>query len=260
MTMLKIGRHAVEVYDDIETLPIVRFHKYNKMLLVDAGIGSDMADFDRHIERAMRYATSKTPDQTVKELNNLRQSVYMIQTELSPRHLAFAALVKAIDGKPRDDISDDGLRETAAMLNDAPIKDMTTSIEAVKKKIDDALQQYFPKVFDDTSIKEYYDILRRRTLLILEAIIKGAEPSKEVDKLTTELLLYSKPQVFDGEESLEVEHDKRFDRMCMTISQHLHVDPKRYTVLEYYNAFEYIKEMSKEAQKKAADRKKGSRR
>lgn len=134
MTMLKIGRHTVEVYDDIETLPIVRFHKYNKMLLVDAGIGSDMADFDRHIERAMRYATSKTPDLAVQELMNMRQNVYMIQTELSPRHLAFAALVKAIDGKPRDDISDDGLRETSAMLTDAPIGEMAASIEAVKKK------------------------------------------------------------------------------------------------------------------------------
>lgn len=91
-------------------------------------------------------------------------------------------------------------------------------------------------------------------MLMLEAIINGAEPSAEVDRLTTELILYSRPQVFDGEESLEVEHDKRFDRMCMTISQHLHTDPKRYTVLEYYNAFEYIKELTKEAQKKAKGR------
>lgn len=36
----------VELYDSIEDLPIMRFHKYNKMLLVDAGVGSDLSDFD----------------------------------------------------------------------------------------------------------------------------------------------------------------------------------------------------------------------
>lgn len=46
-----INKHNVVLYDSIDELPMLRFHKYNKMLLVDAGVGSDLSDFDRHIER-----------------------------------------------------------------------------------------------------------------------------------------------------------------------------------------------------------------
>ena len=62
MKTVKIGEYTVEIYDAIDELPMLRFHKYNKMLLVDAGIGSDLQDFDTHIEKAMRYARSKTPE------------------------------------------------------------------------------------------------------------------------------------------------------------------------------------------------------
>ena len=56
MKTVKIGERTVEIYDAIDELPMLRFHKYNKMLLVDAGIGSDLQDFDTHIEKAIRYA------------------------------------------------------------------------------------------------------------------------------------------------------------------------------------------------------------
>ena len=55
MKTLKLAGKTIEVYDDIENLPVTRFHKYNKMLLVDAGIGSDIADFDRHISRIAAF-------------------------------------------------------------------------------------------------------------------------------------------------------------------------------------------------------------
>ena len=100
MKTVKIGERTVEIYDAIDELPMLRFHKYNKMLLVDAGIGSDLQDFDTHIEKAIRYARSKTPELAAIELDNMRQNVYFIQTGISPKHLAFAVLVKSIDGEP----------------------------------------------------------------------------------------------------------------------------------------------------------------
>ena len=88
MKTVKIGERTVEIYDAIDELPMLRFHKYNKMLLVDAGIGSDLQDFDTHIEKAIRYARSKTPELAAIELDNMRQNVYFIQTGISPKHLA----------------------------------------------------------------------------------------------------------------------------------------------------------------------------
>ena len=110
MKNVQIKGMNVELYDSIEDLPIMRFHKYNKMLLVDAGIGSDLSDFDRHIEKVIRYLNSPTPNMATVELENMRQNIYFIQSEVSPRHLAFAVLVKSINGKPRNDLSDDDNR------------------------------------------------------------------------------------------------------------------------------------------------------
>lgn len=240
------------MYDSIEDLPIMRFHKYNKMLLVDAGVGSDLSDFDRHIEKVIRYLNSPTPNMATVELENMRQNIYFIQSEVSPRHLAFAVLVKSINGKPRNDLSDDGLQQTISLFKDVANSEIIAHLEAVKKKIDDELRLYFPRLFDDATLKEYYDKLKQRTIVVLRTIIDGRATeadAKEIDDITAELITYFNPQTFTGSESVEIRHDRQFENMCLILSQNLHVDPKKFTVLEYYNAFEYIKEQAKKANK-----------
>lgn len=256
MKTVNILGKKIELYDAIEDLPIVRYNKYNKMLLIDAGVGSDIADIDRHIEKAMRYARSRTPELAVTELQNLRQNLYLVQSEVSPRHLAFVVLVKSIDGEPCDDLSEDGLRKTLERIADMPVSKLVALLEAAKKKIETELQLYFPALSDNAEVKEYYDMLRRRTMLLLDSIRNGetADKRKEIAEATDELLLYVKPRTFDGPDSAEITHDKQFEKMCLIISHELHVDPKKYTVLEFYNAFEYIKEIAKE-RKKALKRK-----
>lgn len=258
MKKITLSGHEVGIYDSIEDLPMLRFHKYNKMLLIDAGIGSDLQDFDMHIEKAIRYTKSKTPELAAVELDNMRQNVYFIQTGISPKHMAFAVLVKSIDGKECNDLSDDGLQKILNTFGDTPVKEMAAQMEAVKKKIDEELQVYFPRLFEDSTVKEYYDELRHRTLLMLDAIINGDTEDKraEIEKITTMLLLYNRPASFSGSDNMEVQYDKQFENMCLTISQHLHVpEPKRYTVLEYYNAFERIKEMIKPTKNKKTSNK-----
>lgn len=252
MKTTKIGERVVVLYDSIDELPMLRFHKYNKMLLVDAGVGSDLSDFDRHIEKVIRYLNSPTPNMATVELENMRQNIYFIQSEVSPRHLAFAVLVKSINGKPRNDLSDDGLQQTMSLFKDVANSEITAHLEAVKKKIDDELRLYFPRLFDDATLKEYYDKLKQRTIVVLRTIIDGRATeadAKEIDDITAELITYFNPQTFTGSESVEIRHDRQFENMCLILSQNLHVDPKKFTVLEYYNAFEYIKEQAKKANK-----------
>lgn len=134
MTTVKIGTHTVEMYDAIDELPIARFHKFQKYLLVESGIGSTIQDFDKRIEKMRRYCMLKDSDNAQKELENLRQCVYMIQNGLSPRHLAFACLVFAIDGVKCVDISDDALQKIVETFADSPIRDLTDRLDSVKKK------------------------------------------------------------------------------------------------------------------------------
>lgn len=252
MVTVKIGKHTVEMYDAIDELPIVRFHKYQKFLLVDAGIGSDIAAFDQHIEKTRRFLMAGKTEQAQKELENLRQSVFLIQNGISPQHRAFAVLVTKIDGRECNDISDDALAGITQTLQDAPAKELTAQLDAVKKKIDGELMLYFPALFNDSTVKEYYDLLRKRTLELLNAIVDG-QPNPEatavVEKLTTALITYSNPKLFTGSDGVEIQHDRQFENLCLVLSEQLHVKPKEYTVLEFYNAFDFVQERAKAAEK-----------
>lgn len=248
----EVNGKKVELYDSIESMPIVRFHKYNKMLLIDAGIGSDLGDFDRHIERALIYIRGKDTSKAVSELENLRQNVYFIQSGISPKNIAFAVLVKSIDGKPTNDLSDEALKEICETLSGASKEELTEQAESVKKKIDEELKLYFPKLFEDATLKEYYDQLKARTMLILKTIIaekSTEEETQKIDSITEKLITYFNPDTFSGSDGLEVRHDRNFENMCLIISKSLHVDPKKFTVLEFYNAFEYIRDEARESKR-----------
>ena len=252
MVTEKIGNHTVEFYDTIEELPIVRFHKYQKLLLVDAGIGSDIAAFDQRIEKTRRFLMAGKPEQAQQELENMRQCVFLIQSGVNPKHRAFAALVTKIDGQDCNEIGDDALAAITEKLNDVPESELTAQLEAVKKKIDGELTLYFPALFNDSDVKEYYDILRKRTLEILNGIVAGVDDpagAEIVDKLTTALITYSHPKMFTGSDGVEIQFDRQFENLCLVLSEQLHVEPKKYSVLEFYNAFDFVKERAKQAEK-----------
>lgn len=254
MRTVKIGTHTVEMYDSIDTLPMVRFHKYQKFLLVDSGIGSTIEDFDRRIEKARRFCMQNDSANAQKELENMHQCVYMIENGLSPKHLAFACLVSTIDGKQCNDLSDDALQKVVETFSEAPQGELTDHLDSVKKKIDTELTLYFPKLFEDSSVKEYFDLLRKRTLLVLTNIVNGVEcpdTEKNVEQVTTELITYSHPQKFSGSENAEITFDRQYENSCISLAHQLNVKPKEYTVLEFYNAFEFLKEKNREEEKAA---------
>ena len=245
--------HKVLIYDSIDELPIQRFHKYNRYLLVDAGIGSEIADFDSHIERVVRYIRKGDNENAGKELENLRQSVFMIMAGQSTKHLSFACLVKSIDGEEKTDLSPEGLEKVLELIGGTPRQELREAFESVKKKIDEELGLYFPSLFDDVRTREFYDIMKRLTLNRLLQITDGAtdERKQMAEAMREQLVLYSKPKVFTGKDGVEVRHDKEFETMCLLITKETGRDAKQMTVLEYYNAYEYLKEKSRKTQNKA---------
>lgn len=253
MKQVQLNGHSVRIFDSIDELPIVRFHKYNRMILVDAGIGSDISDFDAHIERVVRYIRKGDNDSAAKELDNLRQNVYMIMQGQSVNDLSFACLVESIDGVPCDDLSPEGLQKIVDTLGGVTRKELADAYQSAKKKIDEELALYFPSLFDDVTTREYYDILKRLTVTNLSRIAEGDsdERRQKAEELRERLVLFQKPKVFTGHDGLEVRHDKEFETMCLAITKETGRDAKGMTVLEYYNAYEYLQEKARKAQNKA---------
>jgi hypothetical protein len=247
MKETRLGRHKVEVYDNIEEMPMRRFHAFNKFMLIDSGIGSTLQDFDTHLAKARAYVATKKNEQAMTELDNLRQNYFFIMEGISPKYMAFATLVARIDGKECNDLSEDGIRKVLETIADAPISTLNETFEGVKKKIEEDLPTFFPKMFDDASVKEYYDLLKKRTIMILDGIIEGETEARTSDliDLTLQLITFSNPGKFSGADSLEIVFEKSFDKMCHVIARYLSTNPKDYTVTEFYSAFDYVQELMK---------------
>ena len=240
-----ISGHKVKIYDSIDEMPITRFHKYNKYLLIDSGIGSDLEDLDGHFNKAIKYLRIK-PELAITELENLRQLMHFINENISPKYLAYAALVVEIDDKPITDISDEGLKKVLEILGNAKKGWFDRFFESVKKKIDTELSLYFPANFDDATVKEFYDKVKARTQLVLTKIISGKNTDNQVEEIDNFLLTLAKPKTFSGRDNAEILFDKQFEEMSLLLSHQLSVDPPKMTVLQYYNAFEYLKKLSKQ--------------
>ena len=86
-----------------------------------------------------------------------------------------------------------------------------------------------------------------RTQAVLKSVIEGVtdELAKDIERLTGALLTYSKPLSFAGTDNAEVEYDKRYEDMCLVISQNVHRDAKTFTVMEFYNAYLFMERQNK---------------
>lgn len=246
MKEIKLGKHTIKMYDSVEELPIYRFHRFNKMILLDSGIGSDMSDVDKHLARLMQLVGDDV-SKAMTEIENLRQNIFMILENCNPGHLAFASLVTEIDGTKYDDLSDDGLQRVVDMLGDITHSEVAATMRAAKKKIDEEMMLYFPQMYDDPREKERADKIRRKAMLQLSEIINGTDHSKQIEALDKELL--ATPIRFAGNESAEVKFDKEFEKLCVMITQNMGVEAKKYTVTEFYTAIEMINEQNKKQKK-----------
>jgi hypothetical protein len=244
MKELQIGKHHVLIYDSIDELPIRRFHKFNRYVLIDSGIGSDLNDINVHINRIAQYMTSDL-DKGRIELENLRQSLYLISEEINPKHLSFAVLVHSIDAKRVLDLSDDNMAKVINTLGDVKKTVLDRLIEMVKKKIETELRQYFPRQFDDVAVKDYFDRLKSRILLQLDTLIRGNDNRKKIQEIDDFLLSLANPKVFAGKESAEIKYTKQFEEMCLFLKKELSLDADNLSTLQFYNAFDFIKKNSK---------------
>lgn len=241
MKSLLINKKIVRVYDSIDEMPIVNFQKYNKYLLIDSGIGSDADDIDAHIVKIAKFIKANNNKKALQELQNMRQNMYMVNNEISPKYLAFAALIHSIDGKEVNDLSDDGLKKLLQDLKDIKHSKVIDFLLWLKKKVTSELETYFPGDFVNPKEKEAYDKLKNRTLLVLDSIINDTDNTEQIELIDTTMLNMHTPKVFIGSESVEVKYDKQFESTCLLIAQKTNMDARKMTVLQFYNAIDNIK-------------------
>lgn len=250
MKNLLINKKIVRVYDSIDEMPIVNFQKYNKYLLIDSGIGSDADDIDAHIVKIAKFMKAGNNKKALQELQNMRQNMYMVNSEISPKYLAFAALIHDIDGKEVTDLSDDNLKALLKEIKTVKHSIIIDFLVWLKKKVTFELETYFPGDFVNPKEKEAYDKLKNRTLLVLDSIINDNDNTEQIELIDMMMVNMHTPKVFIGSDSVEVKYDKQFESTCLLIAQKTSMDARKMTVLQFYNAVDNIKQQA-EAESKS---------
>lgn len=250
MKTVTIKNKTIKLYDSIDEMPIVNFQKYNKYLIIDAGLGSDMDSVDTHIVNIAKYINKNDKSNAMQELQNLRQNLHLIVNSVSPRYMAFASLIHSIDGKELKDLSDNNLQEIISELNEVPHGILIDTLEWLKKKLSNELELYFPTEFESAKEKEAYNKLKERTILQLQQIADDVDNSQRIAEISEFLFDLHKPKTFVGKSSVEIKYDKQFESACMLISQKTSMEAKKMTVLEFYNTITNISKQA-EAESKA---------
>jgi hypothetical protein len=78
--------------------------------MLDAELGSDVIAFDTKISKIFQFLGKEMTKEATGELYNLRNTYHNVMTENNVRGLAFACLIRKIDGEKVDDYSIDNLR------------------------------------------------------------------------------------------------------------------------------------------------------
>ena len=254
MKTIIIKNKKIKLYDGIDEMPIVNFQKYNKCILIDSGLGSDVDSIDRHIVNIAKFINKGDKKNAMQELQNMRQNMHMIVSGVSPENLAFAALIHSIDGKEQKDLSDSHLQELIDELKEIPRGSFSSLLSELKKKLSTELELYFPSEFDSAKEKEAYAKLKSRTLFQLQEIIEDKNYAEQIAELDAIIFSLYRPKNFVGKESEDIKYDKQFESACMIISQKTGMNAKQMTVLEFYNTLINIRKQT-EIEKKAYKRK-----
>lgn len=239
MKTVRINGHKIEIYNSIDELPVRQFHKFNKYMLIDSGIGSSLNDIDTKVSRIGVYLDTDK-EKAALELNNLKQLLYFISEEINPQHYAYMTLIYKVDGALITDYSEEGIKRLLDIFKAEKIGWFSKLFGEVKKKIDEELGLFFPDQFNSFSSKEFFNILNQKTIAVLEALIKGVDNLAIVETLNSTLLTFNKPKVFFGTNSSEIRYEKQFENLCILLKKEMGVDPDRMTVLQFYNTLDYI--------------------
>ena len=134
MEKIKVQNRELELFYDIKELPITRYHAFQRMCLLDAGLGSDLSAVDNHLGRIKAFLISDEKEKALTEIENLRTNFWFMQSGISPALMSFAVLVYKLDGKIKGDLTDDGIKKTCEDISFLTAGQVEQTTSEIKKK------------------------------------------------------------------------------------------------------------------------------
>lgn len=137
MKTIQASNGKIVLYDSIRELPIKRYNAFNRALLQDSGIGSDLNAISRHFAKLDTFLRGGKTSEAMQERENLHLLFWSIFEDISYESSAFLALCYSINGRIVGDIDNDiEHEECMAILLDTQVTqgDVEEALDEIRKK------------------------------------------------------------------------------------------------------------------------------
>ena len=95
----------------------------------------------------------------------------------------------------------------------------------------------------------YYAYVKKHTELLYREILEE-DVTEEKKRIENELYIRNKPEIYGGEKGLLIKIEKNFETNCAILYQKGYPDPKRLSVLSFYQASELIEKQAENGKSK----------
>lgn len=135
----------IEIYESIKEMPISRHHEFQKLILQDVGLGSDIGSVGKHFSQFHTYLTGGKVNDALQEAKNLHNNIFYMIQKINIKSFCFACLIKSVNGNDVWDLSQESIQKRLDELSKAGLtmEDVGEILEDVKKKI----KQNFEPIF-----------------------------------------------------------------------------------------------------------------
>ncbi len=145
MRVLKVKGHTVELFDSIKELTIDRHHEFQKLALLDIGVGSDINSVGSHFSNFHQLLINKKSDQALLEARNLHNNFFYMLQKINVKSFCFHAFIKTIDRKPIKDFSEEGIKANIKRMSWFGL--LQSEVEDILEDIKKKLTQNFEPIF-----------------------------------------------------------------------------------------------------------------
>lgn len=232
--------HTLEIYDDIDEIPINNFAHLEKNLLIEGGVGVTIGDFDSRLELMIQFITTGHKDKALNEVNNMRNLFWNITEKVRPDTDAFSCLLHKIDGKVRV-ASDSGISQTSEILQlIGATKEMIDKRRSIKKKMDDQLITAFPDLSGLLSI-DLIGAQRRKLTAQLDEIINGEDNSKKIEREDSKVSTFIQSKEFGEGKGADVIYMSQYNKMKMLLQKQVSIPINEMSTRDFYSLAELHK-------------------
>jgi len=141
--LLKQGE--VVLFDSIKELNIERHHELQKLIIRDAGIGSDMDAVAGHFSTFHSLLVNQKHNEALKEAQNLHNNIFYMIEKINIKSFSFMCMVHAINGKEYNDFSEEGVKQVLKKLSDSGLKQ--SEVEDILQDVKKNLKKSFDPTF-----------------------------------------------------------------------------------------------------------------